>query len=940
LHEGCAIESQTIVESKPESSTRARAHDFEPVQTTAGALPDTQAQASPLQTDPLLYMQRMIGNRAVRGAVRSTVLQPKLTIDTRNDVYEREVDHVDEQENPSAGSALLRGGSSGANDGGSESNGAGSTTIPHPATGTGLRCLPLAALQRSIGNRAVARLLQQAIPIPSSPEMRRKCACGGESEEECAECHASRLTVQRQAIGADTGSEAPSTVDELLRTPGLPLADSARKTLEPGFGHEFIQLRIHDDSKAAASDSAVNALAYTVGNHIVLGAGEYALGTKDGNHVLAHELTHTNQRTGRTSLGNDSDCKKQSAAPGTGQGAGGDTGIAAQRASSDGDASLEHVARGVDSAVVARDDSVGRAVDSGAPAAAGVSAPVEADKAMSTHQGVVQRYSWDQFVGDVKGVAGDVGSAVASAGQAVVAAGEAAVSWIETEAGKAALAGARAIAGALGGTVTPSGTGIEITIPDVEIAEVEDESFVLPLGVPTSPLFEEGLEIGPFVLAAYAGTIIGDPEVTVGIGPVKLQNIKLLLDPLAGTYVGTAQLYIGSALVGSGQKATEARVEAAGAIPVEPPVPIVASGELGLRTILRLVAKEGFTETVTIGYSGGSFLFHADVNVALAALAQLDREAFLRVEIETEEICSVIWPISSRRLGEAGIDVNVPVTLAKGPGGSIAKIGKVTASPIPASAIPTVLQDDHEPEHCMDLKELVQFLCKKGIVPAAFCCALPGTTPATGPTVAPPSGTPVVPPPGSPIPPGGCGGGTIPSIAASARTGRTRSDPIEMQWYKTDEHYDTPILLGGRRYHRKKPGQQLPPPDQQKEIGVEGQYLPELDKILVLAFEPDAGNKERFKTVLARHGYGGFKGAGTDADHNQDLQWAGPDEFYNLWPMDFRTNRSAGELQNNSQEITFSDRPGDPPQTMTLREFKRLGLHRDHKYFIIKRIFF
>ena len=55
---------------------------------------------------------------------------------------------------------------------------------------------------------------------------------------------------------------------------------------------------MHDDSKAAESASAVNALAYTVGNHIVFGAGQYSPGTLDGNRLLAHELTHTIQQTG------------------------------------------------------------------------------------------------------------------------------------------------------------------------------------------------------------------------------------------------------------------------------------------------------------------------------------------------------------------------------------------------------------------------------------------------------------------------------------------------------------------------------------------------------------------------------------------------------------------------------------------------------------------
>jgi hypothetical protein len=86
--------------------------------------------------------------------------------------------------------------------------------------------------------------------------------------------------------------EAGHEICQGSATPGRPLADSARRTLEPGFGHDFSGLRVHDDSQAADSSSAVDARAYTVGNHVVLGAGHNTPETNDGNRLLAHQLTH------------------------------------------------------------------------------------------------------------------------------------------------------------------------------------------------------------------------------------------------------------------------------------------------------------------------------------------------------------------------------------------------------------------------------------------------------------------------------------------------------------------------------------------------------------------------------------------------------------------------------------------------------------------------
>ncbi len=66
--------------------------------------------------------------------------------------------------------------------------------------------------------------------------------------------------------------------------------------MEPRFGHDFSQVRIHTDERAAETARAVNALAYTVGRDVVFGAGQYAPQTDEGRRLLAHELTHVVQQ--------------------------------------------------------------------------------------------------------------------------------------------------------------------------------------------------------------------------------------------------------------------------------------------------------------------------------------------------------------------------------------------------------------------------------------------------------------------------------------------------------------------------------------------------------------------------------------------------------------------------------------------------------------------
>ena len=66
--------------------------------------------------------------------------------------------------------------------------------------------------------------------------------------------------------------------------------------MEPRFGHDFSQIRIHADAPTAESAQVVNALAYTGGRDVVFGTGQYAPGTGEGRRLIAHELTHVVQQ--------------------------------------------------------------------------------------------------------------------------------------------------------------------------------------------------------------------------------------------------------------------------------------------------------------------------------------------------------------------------------------------------------------------------------------------------------------------------------------------------------------------------------------------------------------------------------------------------------------------------------------------------------------------
>ena len=130
--------------------------------------------------------------------------------------------------------------------------------------------------------------------------LQRKCACGGAPglSGDCEECSKKRL--QRKPAGVEKTNTIPPIVHEVLRCSGEPLDRTPRAAMESRFGHDFSRVRTHRDARAVESARAINALAYTVGQDVVFGAGQYAPETMRGRKLLAHELAHVVQQRNAT----------------------------------------------------------------------------------------------------------------------------------------------------------------------------------------------------------------------------------------------------------------------------------------------------------------------------------------------------------------------------------------------------------------------------------------------------------------------------------------------------------------------------------------------------------------------------------------------------------------------------------------------------------------
>jgi hypothetical protein len=116
---------------------------------------------------------------------------------------------------------------------------------------------------------------------------------------ECDDCRRKREAImQRAAVNSSPANEVPPIVHEVLHSQGQPLDATTRAFMEPRFGHDFSNVRVHTDAKAAESAQKVNAHAYSVQHNIVFDTGRFAPETSKGRWLLAHELAHVVQQSG------------------------------------------------------------------------------------------------------------------------------------------------------------------------------------------------------------------------------------------------------------------------------------------------------------------------------------------------------------------------------------------------------------------------------------------------------------------------------------------------------------------------------------------------------------------------------------------------------------------------------------------------------------------
>ena len=155
------------------------------------------------------------------------------------------------------------------------------------------------ALQTSRGNAFVQRTVRAIDAEARQPQViQRQCACGGTCEEckQGEENPSSRPLIQTSRSHGP-GSTAVKNSVIPSHSHGAPLERATRNFMEPRFGRDLSDVRVHTDSSAAQSAEVLNASAYTLGHDVYFGAGKYSPDSREGQRLLAHEITHTVQQS-------------------------------------------------------------------------------------------------------------------------------------------------------------------------------------------------------------------------------------------------------------------------------------------------------------------------------------------------------------------------------------------------------------------------------------------------------------------------------------------------------------------------------------------------------------------------------------------------------------------------------------------------------------------
>ena len=282
---------------KSRSSSAARANKSKP---QAGAHPAQILQRledapGSIRPADILQLQRTIGNQAT-----GRLLQAKLKLGPAGDVYEQEADRVAQQVVHASRQPEVQRADMDEDELQAKPLAAGISRVqradldeeelqakPRTDRISQLRraYLATAGVQRAGMEEEELQAKRTFAASPSLPKVQR----AGMEEEEL------QAAPNHGLEGGDVDTDVARSIQS-AKGGGAPLHDGVRSSMEQGFGADFSGVRVHTGGESDALNRSLNARAFTTGNDIFFGSGEYNPGSSGGQELIAHELTHTVQQ--------------------------------------------------------------------------------------------------------------------------------------------------------------------------------------------------------------------------------------------------------------------------------------------------------------------------------------------------------------------------------------------------------------------------------------------------------------------------------------------------------------------------------------------------------------------------------------------------------------------------------------------------------------------
>ncbi len=280
--------------------------------------PESAPAISPMRIQRLgaMDLQRLVGNQATQRLLRKTdasspaVIQTKMTVGAADDAYEQEADKVADsvvsdtpapvQRNEDEAGAIQTMRLQREAEGAEEEEPIQAMRIQREAEG-----MEEEDEGNANGNIQTMRIQREAEGAEEEEENgngngnMQLMRLQREPEEEEQPIQAMR--VQREEVDMMDSFDAGADVESGIaasRGSGSALPDNTRNQMESKMGYDFSGVNVHTDSHSDSLNRAVSAKAFTTGSDVYFSEGAFQPNSKDGDKLLAHELTHVVQQGG------------------------------------------------------------------------------------------------------------------------------------------------------------------------------------------------------------------------------------------------------------------------------------------------------------------------------------------------------------------------------------------------------------------------------------------------------------------------------------------------------------------------------------------------------------------------------------------------------------------------------------------------------------------